>query len=118
MKLKKNANRTGFTLVELMIVVGIIGLVAAIAVPHFIRARAQSRKNSCIANLRQINNAKTTWGAETGKQPTDTPIDADLFGADKYLREKPLCPSEGDYTLAPLDTPPTCSLGPLEGHVL
>ena len=117
MKLK-NLNCAGFTLVEVMIVVSIIGLVAVIAIPNFVHARAESRKNTCIANLRQIDNAKTPWGAEKGKVPGSIPADDDLFGQNHYLRYKPVCPSDGDYDLQPLDKSPLCSLGEVEGHIL
>lgn len=114
----KNLNRSGFTLVEWMIVISIIGLVAMIAVPYFVHAGKVSRRNVCVANLRQIANAKITWGAEQGKLPTALPEDDDLFGQTLYLRFKPLCPSGGAYDLQPLDKPPTCALGDAEGHVL
>jgi prepilin-type N-terminal cleavage/methylation domain-containing protein len=117
MKLK-NLNRSGFTLVEVMIVVCIIGLVATIAVPNFVQARAVSRRNTCIANLRQIDNAKTTWGAEKRKSLDTVPADDELFGPSRYLAEKPVCPSEGDYEVQPLKTKPTCSLGETDGHTL
>ena len=114
----RNLNRVGFTLAETMIVVSIIGLVAGIAIPNLVQARAKGRKHTCIANLRQIDNAKTTWGADQGKAPGSSPADADLFGKNTYLLSKPICPSGGNYELQPLAQPPICSLGKIEGHIL
>jgi len=108
----------GFSLVEIMIVVTVIGMLAAIAVPNFVRARDNSQRNVCIANLKQIDGAKASWALEQKKTTTDTPNDADLFGATLYIREKPLCPASGDYTLQPVGTKPDCSLGPTLNHVL
>jgi prepilin-type N-terminal cleavage/methylation domain-containing protein len=112
------SRRAGFTLVELMIVCFVISLIAAIAVPSFIHARNNSRKNICISNLRQINNAKASWSGEKAVLGNALPTDADLFGPDKYVREKPVCPIDGDYTLETLDKRPTCSYGPTYGHKL
>ena len=110
-------SRTGFTLVEIMIVVAIIGLLAAIAIPNFVKARTASQRNACIANLKQIDGAKATWALELKKHSSDTPGDGDLFGAALYIREKPDCPANGTYTLAQVDQKPTCSLSS-EGHSL
>ena len=68
----------GFTLVEIMIVVAIIGLLAGIALPNFIKARATSQTNACINNLRQIDAAKQQWALENHQTDTGSPADADI----------------------------------------
>jgi len=65
MQIKRNRTQ-GFTLVEIMIVVAIIGLLAAIAIPNFVRARTTSQKNACINNLRQVDGAKQQYALENG----------------------------------------------------
>ena len=111
----KTSRKSAFTLVEIMIVVAIIGLLAAIAIPNFIKAREASQKNACIANLKQIDGAKNTWALENKKVNTDTPLDGDLFGNTLYIREKPGCPANGTYTLSDVQTKPLCSVG---GHTI
>jgi prepilin-type N-terminal cleavage/methylation domain-containing protein len=112
--MKKNRNK-GFTLVEIMIVVLIIGILMAIAVPNFIQARSTSRKNSCIANLKQIDSAKEQFAMETKLDTGATVLSTDL--APTYIKSFPSCPGGGVYTVAVVGTNPSCSLS-ASGHVL
>lgn len=100
----------GFTLIEIMIVVGIIGLIAAIAMPSMMKAREQAQLNACIENLSKLEAIKQIWGVENGKVNGSTPTDADLFGASLYMRVRPSCPANGLYDLKAIGRNPTCTI--------
>lgn len=103
--------RKAFTLVEIMIVVLIIGILLAIAVPNFIKARDSSRAKTCVANLKQIESAKEQWAMENKKGASDTPTSTDLAGSTAYMKKYPSCPVSGTYTIGNVGTDPTCSIG-------
>lgn len=101
--------RRGFTLLEIMIIVGIIGILIAIAIPSWIRARSLSAQRSCQENLTKIDGAKEQWALENQQGGVVTPVDADLYGESRYVRASPMCPSGGSYTIGNLQTRPSCS---------
>jgi prepilin-type N-terminal cleavage/methylation domain-containing protein len=103
----------GFTLVEIMIVVLIIGILLAIAVPSFMNARERSRTNACRSNLRQIQAAKEQWAMANNRGPDATPAWADLVP--DFMQQQPNCPSGGTYTIGNMSTNPTCNIA---GHTL
>ena len=112
--------KSGFTLIEIMIVVAIIGLLAAIAIPNFVHARTTAQQNACINNLRQIDGAKQEWALENKASPTASPT-SDLIqpymgrGSQGSL---PSCPLDSantfntSYTIEAVTTPPVCNISP------
>jgi prepilin-type N-terminal cleavage/methylation domain-containing protein len=121
----KSSRKAGFTLIEIMIVVAIIGLLAAIAIPNFVHARTTAQANACINNLRQIDGAKQEWALENKASATSTPVDSNIQpymgrGSNGSL---PTCPLDSSatfdtsYTVGSLQVAPACKISPTN-HVL
>ena len=106
-------NTAGFTLVEIMIVVLIIGILLAIAIPNFVTARNSSRARACIANLKQIDSAKQQYIMDN-KQTSNFAFASDTNTSmpdlvPTYIRKVPSCPAAGVYTVADGTTNPSCN---------
>jgi prepilin-type N-terminal cleavage/methylation domain-containing protein len=107
-------SRAGFTLVEIMIVVAIIGLLAAIAIPNFAQARAVAQAHACINNLSKIDGVACQFALENGKKNGDAinyPSDLTPYIRLNQAGGIPGCPAGGNYTENLVGASPTCSLG-------
>jgi prepilin-type N-terminal cleavage/methylation domain-containing protein len=102
--------KQGFTLVEIMIVVAIIGLLAAIAIPSFMKARTQSQQNACINNLRQIEAAKEQWALEKRKQQGATATTTEVMEYIKNPSSSTNCPAGGTIAFGVIGTNCTCTV--------
>lgn len=115
----RTAKHSAFTLVEIMIVVAIIGMLAAIAIPNFVVARTKSQATTCINNLRIIDGAKQMWALDAKKSSSDTPTPADLqpYIGHTSGGQLPTCPNDPQSSFAtsyspnPVDQQVVCNIG-------
>ena len=106
--------QSGFTLIEIMIVVTIIGVLLAIAIPAFVQSRETARTKACVENLRKIDTAKTQYCMDNLLPPTASVtggLPTLVSAGNNYLRALPACPSGGAYVLNDFSTNPTCAIG-------
>jgi prepilin-type N-terminal cleavage/methylation domain-containing protein len=110
MKLTHARRRAAFTLVEIMIVVAIIGLLAALAIPNLAKNRETAQLNIILNNLRVIDNAKDLWALENNKGTGDTPGPDDIKS---YLKNNQMPkPVVGEtYNVNAVGTPATAVAG-------
>ena len=102
----------GYISIGLMVV--LLPLYAAIAIPSFVRAREMSRQNACINHLRMIDGAKDQWAIENGKTDSDTVTSENCA---PYMKNGwPMCPAGGQYSVTTVGEDPACSIG--AGHSL
>jgi prepilin-type N-terminal cleavage/methylation domain-containing protein len=110
--------KKGFTLVEIMIVVAIIGIIIAIAVPAFLRARENSRGRACQENLTKIDGSKEQYALEFKAANGDTVSMAELLNPNGsgvgtgYMKREPVCPGGGAYDVREIGSDPECDATP------
>ncbi len=111
MRIRNSNRRSGFTLIEIMIVIGIIGLLMLAAMPNLLNAQKRAKAGICRMNIENIEGAKAQWALNERKKDTDTPTEDDLKS---YLKDNkfPTCPAGGTYSINPVDTKATCSVHP------
>jgi type II secretory pathway pseudopilin PulG len=111
MKIRTTA---GFTLLEIMIITAIIGLLAAICIPNFVKARSFSQTDACINNLRQIDGAIQQWSLEQNQASTST---VNYAAISSFMKRAVVCPAGGSgatfastYTIVDCQTKPACNI--------
>ena len=107
--IKEKLTEKGLTLVETMIVICILSLILAVALPNFLRAHREADARICVTNLKQIDTAKDRWTWSTGAGLDDVIYLTDLVP--DFIKFSPVCPSGGTYILGTVSEIPTCTIG-------
>ena len=97
----ESLRRQGFTMVEMMVVVSIVGVLASISIPNFVKSRNESQRRACVSNMRLIETAAENWLAANGSETIGTEDWVrKLVGATNYIKHEPHCPCDGTYDVA------------------
>ncbi len=110
-RIREKRHKDGFSLIEVMFVIMLIGILLAIAIPSFTHARAKARTKTCIKNLSLIHTAKEQHAIQAKKEVGDPVSFDDLVP--RYLRTVPECQADGTYTPMPIGEWPDCTIA---GH--
>jgi prepilin-type N-terminal cleavage/methylation domain-containing protein len=116
--MRRRTGQSGFSLVEIMIVVSIIAILATLALPHLGRARSQAWRKACIEILRSIDGAKQQWALENCQPVSAVPVSGDLNLYIKGGTGKCVCPRDPgrsfgtSYEINSLSESPTCKIIP------
>jgi prepilin-type N-terminal cleavage/methylation domain-containing protein len=106
--------RAAFTLIELMLVVLVLAVVSAIAIPSYVNSRQHTQASACEVNRKAFDQAKLLWMMDSGRAQGDDVYFRDLLP--DYIKTPPACPLQGTYELSGLEGDTTCSAHPNSGN--